>query len=230
MLVRHVLSQLSYAPEAFACWALATLKQRSLLYPKPPHLSIGFFQFFIFLLQRLLPPKTAQNTKSENPLGHKAFLPDPPLLSQADTEADREKNHGKTPGTAVRRDIFLKKIWPPAASFRRVKGETVKKIFRFPACPATFQRHPHPKTHLPRHRAGAFFLRMRLLCSGTPSFARRSSAQSSFSSSSNSSFSKTWTASQNWQVISARPCSSISERNSSLPMLISAPRIRSRLQ
>ena len=131
MLVRHVLSQLSYAPEAFACWALATLKQRSLLYPKPPHLSIGFFQFFIFLLQRLLPPKTAQNTKSENPLGHKAFLPDPPLLSQAGTEADREKNHGKTPGTAVRRDIFLKKIWPPAASFRRVKGETVKKNFVF---------------------------------------------------------------------------------------------------
>ncbi len=109
MLVRHVLSQLSYAPEAFACWTLATLKQRSLLYPKPPHLSIGFFQFFIFLLQCPSPPKTAQNAKPRNPLGRKAFLPDSPLLSQADTEADQEENHGKIPGTAVRRDIFLKK-------------------------------------------------------------------------------------------------------------------------
>ncbi len=230
MLVRHVLSQLSYAPEAFACWTLATLKQRSLLYPKHPHLSIGFFQFFIFLLQSLSPPESAQNSNPEKPLGRKAFLSRSPFFPLAGAEANPEEKRRKIPGTAVRRDIFFKKIWPPSASFRRVKWETVKKIFRFPACPATSRRHPHPKTHLPRHRAGAFFLRMRLLHSGTPSFARRSSAQSSFSSSSNSSFSKTWTASQNWQVISARPCSSISERNSSLPMLISAPRIRSRLQ
>lgn len=51
-----------------------------------------------------------------------------------------------------------------------------------------------------------------------------------FSRSSSSSFSKTWTASQNWQVISARPCSAMRLLSSSRPMLARAERIRSRLQ
>ena len=131
MLVRHVLSQLSYAPEAFACWTLATLKQRSLLYPKHPHLSIGFFQFFIFLLQSLSPPESAQNSNPEKPLGRKAFLSRSPFFPLAGAEANPEEKRRKIPGTAVRRDIFFKKNWPPSASFRRVKWETVKKIFVF---------------------------------------------------------------------------------------------------
>ena len=49
-------------------------------------------------------------------------------------------------------------------------------------------------------------------------------------SASNSSFSNTCTASQNWQVISARPCSWMSASSSSLPRLMRALRIRSRLQ
>ncbi len=49
-------------------------------------------------------------------------------------------------------------------------------------------------------------------------------------SASNSSFSNTCTASQNWQVISARPCSWMSASSSSLPRLMRALRMRSRLQ
>ena len=79
MLVRHVLSQLSYAPDDCGRVTRGTLKQRSLLYRKPPCLSIAFFQIFIFLFQPGSIPPGSVGAGTRDPLGPKGSPLSPPL-------------------------------------------------------------------------------------------------------------------------------------------------------